>query len=177
MLGKSLAYWLMTYTFSCVFQTSCVYTTENKDTINVSCWLNIIINQKHIMNELGSRLALQGLVQLISKHTCMWDCQWFEPRSISYLSCMIVRVREVFRLTDVSTTWAVVTFRVKRRVVIRLWYFMSLWPEASITIIWLWLKDDYCSGSQNISLSKDHTLTWTITQNKHMWDCYQHISE
>ena len=68
MLGKSLAYWLMTYTFSCVLQTSCVYTTENKDTINVSCWLNIIINQKHIMNELGSMIALQGLVQLISKH-------------------------------------------------------------------------------------------------------------
>ena len=174
MLGKSLAYWLMTYTFCCVFQTSCMYTTENKDTINVSCWLNIIINQKHIMNELGSRFALQGLVQLISKH--MWDCQWFEPRSISNLSCMIVWVREVFRLTDVSTTWEVVTFRVKRRVVIRLWYFMSLWPEASITIIWLWLKDDYCSGSQNISHQQPSPGRSRKT-NIIMWDCYQHISE
>ena len=47
--------------------------------------------------------------------------KWSEPRGISILS---MAVRVVFRktVTDVSTTWAVVIFRVKWRVVVRWWY-------------------------------------------------------
>ena len=50
--------------------------------------------------------------------------KWFEPRGISYLFGMIIWVRVVFRktVTDVSTTWAVVIFRVKWRVVIGWWH-------------------------------------------------------
>ena len=58
--------------------------------------------------------------------------KWFEPRvSVG----MIVRVKVVLKerlllLTDVSTNWAVVIFRVKWRVVVRWWY-LCLWS-------WFW---------------------------------------
>ena len=61
--------------------------------------------------------------------------KWLELRSISCLSCVIVRV------TDVSTTWVVVTFK-------------SQVKSHS--------EDDYRSGSRNVS----HHLT--ITQNKQL---------
>ena len=51
--------------------------------------------------------------------------KWFEPRSISCLSCVIVCVREVFKKTVVGdwcfNCWAVVIFRVKWRVFMRWW--------------------------------------------------------
>ena len=61
--------------------------------------------------------------------------KWLELRSISCLSCVIVRV------TDISTTWVVVTFK-------------SQVKSHS--------EDDYRSGSRNVS----HHLT--ITQNKQL---------
>ena len=62
-----------------------------------------------------------------------------------YLFSVIVQLRVVFRKTvvgDISSTWAVVIFRVKWRVIVRWWY-LCLWSWfglVSFVMMWLVVK-------------------------------------
>ena len=92
--------------------------------------------------------------------------KWFEPRGISYLFGMNVLV------TDVSTSWVVVIFGVKWRVVLRWWY-LCLWcwfGLVSFVVMWLVVKTwKLPSLWQSLLHFTNTPLTFTILT--YPWHC------